>query len=152
MNADEIHVLATTGLDAPFWDGLADGAVRLPRCADCAQWVWPAQPRCPGCTSATLEWHDVRPNGRLYSWTRTWYPFVPARAEDLSATYRQIAEELGEQYWIAYAPSTTARPGFRRVSVHVPTQPGLQARTRSGYYAQAPRAVAVPAHERTSQP
>jgi len=83
MNADEIHVLATTGLDAPFWDGLADGAVRLPRCADCAQWVWPAQPRCPGCTSATLEWHDVRPNGRLYSWTRTWYPFVPARAEDL---------------------------------------------------------------------
>jgi VWFA-related protein len=74
--------------------------------------------------------------------------FTPARSEDLSATYRQIAEELGEQYWIAYAPSVPARPGFRRVSVHVPTQPGLQARTRSGYYALAPRAVAVPTPER----
>ena len=77
--------------------------------------------------------------------------FAPARSEDLSATYRQIAEELGEQYWIAYVSSGTGSPGFRRVSVRVHTKPGLQARTRSGYYALGPRSGTVPAQERSSK-
>lgn len=64
--------------------------------------------------------------------------FTPARAEDLSGAYRQIADELGQQYWLAYlAPTSTG--GFRRVSVQVVSQPQLRARTRSGYFAATPR-------------
>jgi Ca-activated chloride channel family protein len=67
--------------------------------------------------------------------------FVTARERDLSTAYRQIAEELGQQYWLAYAPAP-GRPGFRRVSVRIATQPALRARTRSGYYADQRRDAA----------
>jgi VWFA-related protein len=66
--------------------------------------------------------------------------FVPARLEDLAGTYREIAEELSQQYWLAYVPSVRAE-GFRRVSVRVATRPGLSARTRSGYYASTTRRI-----------
>jgi Ca-activated chloride channel homolog len=64
--------------------------------------------------------------------------FVPARLEDLATTYREIAEELSQQYWLAYVPTVRAE-GFRRVSVRVATRPELSARTRSGYEASTPR-------------
>jgi VWFA-related protein len=70
--------------------------------------------------------------------------FVPARLEDLSGAYQEIAEELGQQYWLAYVPSTGSVEGFRRVSVRVETRPELQARTRSGYYAARTRASVRP--------
>jgi VWFA-related protein len=64
--------------------------------------------------------------------------FVPARFEDLESTYREIAEELSQQYWLAYVPSVRTE-GFRRVSVRVATRPELSARTRSGYEAGTTR-------------
>ena len=83
MNVEEAQNLAATGLDAEFWDGLVEGVVRLPACTECGRWIWPAQPRCPDCLRATLEWREVEPVGVVYSWTRTWYPFAPERAESL---------------------------------------------------------------------
>jgi uncharacterized protein len=83
VNVEEAQHLAATGLDAEFWDGLSDGVVRLPVCADCQRWIWPAQPRCPACLGATLEWRQVEPAGVVHSWTRTWYPFAPERIDDL---------------------------------------------------------------------
>ena len=69
--------------------------------------------------------------------------FAPAGVEDLAAIYQDIAGELGEQYWLAYAPTPVPPPGFRRVSVRVADHPDLRARTRSGYYASAPRRPAT---------
>lgn len=83
MTPEAARRLADTGVDAPFWNGLDDGVVRLPQCAGCDHWVWPAQPSCPRCLHSDLAWRDVDPVGVVYSWTRTWYPFVAARAEDL---------------------------------------------------------------------
>lgn len=73
--------------------------------------------------------------------------FVPARLEDLAGTYRAIAEELSQQYWLAYVPSVRAE-GFRRVSVRVATRPELSVRTRSGYYASTPRRMPSAGSER----
>jgi hypothetical protein len=68
--------------------------------------------------------------------------FAPMRSEDLSGTYREIADELGQQYWLAYvAPPTGAR--FRRVSVQIVAQPQLRARTRSGYIAATTHGAAA---------
>jgi uncharacterized OB-fold protein len=83
VNVDEAQHLAATGLDAGFWDGLAEGVVRLLTCTDCERWIWPAQPRCSNCLGTALEWRPVEPTGVVHSWTRTWYPFVAERAEDL---------------------------------------------------------------------
>jgi uncharacterized OB-fold protein len=74
---------ATGEIDEPFWLALGDGQVKLPRCSSCSQWVWPARPFCPHCLTATLRWVQIMPEGLVYTWTRTWYPFVPWRADDL---------------------------------------------------------------------
>jgi Ca-activated chloride channel family protein len=67
--------------------------------------------------------------------------FFPKSVRDLPAIYKAIAQELANQYELAYVP---VRPGgdgaFRRVAVRVPPQTNAQARTRSGYYAAGTKA------------
>jgi hypothetical protein len=65
--------------------------------------------------------------------------FTRTPAEELASAYRQIAEELSQQYLVAYvAPPGSG--GFRRVAVHVIDRPELRARTRGGYLLPATRA------------
>lgn len=69
--------------ELPYWRGLAEGAFRQPRCASCDEWYWPVRLRCPNCGSFEQEWVEVEARGTVYSWTRTWYPFVPERSEQV---------------------------------------------------------------------
>lgn len=64
--------------------------------------------------------------------------FMPALPRDLGGVYGEIADELSHQYWLAYVPPPPTG-NFRRVAVRILSQPTLQARTRSGYYARASR-------------
>jgi uncharacterized OB-fold protein len=64
-------------LDAPHWEGLRAGEVRVQRCAGCGLWIWAPRPLCPRCHSFDLRWAAVEPAGTVYSWTRTWQPFSP---------------------------------------------------------------------------
>ena len=58
--------------------------------------------------------------------------FFPKRIEELPVIYRDIAQELANQYELGYLPSRSSTGGrFKRVSVHVEN---AIARTRSGYY------------------
>ncbi|WP_433506279.1 Zn-ribbon domain-containing OB-fold protein [Pseudonocardia halophobica] len=65
------------GLDAPHWEGLRRGELRMQHCPHCDRWTWSPRPICPGCHASDLEWPVVDPVGRIYSWTRTWQPFSP---------------------------------------------------------------------------
>ena len=65
------------GLDAPHWAGLGQGELRIQRCSDCAHWIWAPRPICPACHGFELDWAAVEPAGTVFSWTRTWQPFVP---------------------------------------------------------------------------
>jgi uncharacterized protein len=71
--------------DKEYWDYLDQGQFRLPRCAGCQQWMWPANFRCGECGCWDMEWIERPMSGVVYSWTRTWYSFdhVEERAEDL---------------------------------------------------------------------
>ena len=73
------------GADDPFWEALEAGEFRLPRCAGCSRWTWPAHWRCGDCGSLDFEWCRLEPAGTVYSWTRTWYPFdrTKERADDV---------------------------------------------------------------------
>jgi Ca-activated chloride channel family protein len=62
--------------------------------------------------------------------------FFPAAVEELNPVYAAIADELGHQYALGYQPQNAGRDGaWRQVSVQVPTRPGVQPRTRTGYFA-----------------
>jgi Ca-activated chloride channel homolog len=65
--------------------------------------------------------------------------FFPAKIEDLTGVYSQIADELASQYTIGYISKNPRRDGaFRRIDVRV-TRPNAAARTRRGYYAPTGR-------------
>lgn len=64
--------------------------------------------------------------------------FFPHGAEELSAHFRQIENELRSQYLVAYAPENHARDGsFRRIEVRLEGRPELRVSHRRGYYAPA---------------
>lgn len=78
--------------DAPFWTALGEGEVRIPRCAGCEAWTWPAAYRCARCGSFDFTWSAVAPEGTVHSWTRTWYAFAPERRDEVP--YCTVVVEL----------------------------------------------------------
>ena len=65
--------------------------------------------------------------------------FFPAKIDELTAVYAQIADELASQYTIGYTSKNGRRDGaFRRVVVQSVRQ-GLTPRTKKGYFAPTAR-------------
>lgn len=68
-------VTGQLGAEAPYWEGLAEGRLVLPRCKGCGKWHWPAVWRCGECGSWDHEWHEQPLAGTVFSWTRTHHRF-----------------------------------------------------------------------------
>ena len=85
MGGPEHKITGGIGADDPYWEALAAGEFRLPRCAGCGRWTWPAHWRCGQCGSWEFRWNAVEPAGTVYSWTRSWSAFdrTAARAGDV---------------------------------------------------------------------
>ena len=65
--------------------------------------------------------------------------FFPAKIEELTAVYAQIADELASQYTIGYTSKNGRRDGaFRRIVVQT-TRQGMTPRTKKGYFAPTAR-------------
>lgn len=65
--------------------------------------------------------------------------FSPEHIKDLSGVYSDIASELKNQYNLGYISTNTQADGkWRRIQL-VCTRPGMDLRTRGGYYAARPR-------------
>jgi uncharacterized OB-fold protein len=53
----------------PFWDGVAEGVLRIQRCRTCGKHVFYPRAVCPHCMSAELEWVEASGAGRVHSFT-----------------------------------------------------------------------------------
>jgi uncharacterized OB-fold protein len=69
MNFDEFGELfpEITPLNAPFWEGLAAGEVRLQTCQGCGAHQYPPESFCYECGATNLIWEPVRGAGTVYS-------------------------------------------------------------------------------------
>jgi uncharacterized OB-fold protein len=54
-----------------FWDGTADGELRLQRCGACDSMYFPPQPICPRCANDDVEVVRASGRGTLYSYVIT---------------------------------------------------------------------------------
>jgi len=54
-------------LNAPFWEGLAQGEVRLQKCGSCGAHQYPAESFCYACGAQSPSWVKVRGEGTIYS-------------------------------------------------------------------------------------
>lgn len=67
--------------DEPFWESVAQRAMRLQRCGDCGLWRYPAGPICSACNSEHAVWEPVSGRGTILSWVvfhKTYLPAYPA--------------------------------------------------------------------------
>jgi uncharacterized OB-fold protein len=77
-----------------FWEGAANGELRIQRCADCGARRMPPRPMCPSCRSLTSRWEPVSGEGRIWSWVVAHPPLLPAYAA--LAPYPVVTVELAE--------------------------------------------------------
>ncbi|WP_199434631.1 Zn-ribbon domain-containing OB-fold protein [Qaidamihabitans albus] len=87
----------------PFWDGIAEGELRLQRCRDCARAVFYPRVFCPHCFGGRLDWFTATGAGTVYSYTVAHrapgefagqVPFVVALV-DLDEGVRMLTRILG---------------------------------------------------------
>lgn len=69
------------GVNAPYWQGLAQGVLRVQRCAACGTWQFGGEWLCHHCHAFDPAWVEVEPKGRIFSWERVWHPVHPALKE-----------------------------------------------------------------------
>ena len=53
----------------PYWEGLAQGELRIQRCQTCAKAVFYPRAICPHCHSDELEWIVASGRGTIYTYT-----------------------------------------------------------------------------------
>jgi uncharacterized OB-fold protein len=82
---EQHKIVGAIEADDEYWRALEDGEFKLPRCASCHAWTWPAHFRCGHCGSWEFEWTALEPKGRIFTWTRTQYAFdrVLERRDDV---------------------------------------------------------------------
>jgi len=69
-----IPVPEPDGLSAPYWAGLQQNRLLVQRCAHCQTWQFGPEWLCHRCHSFDVQWTDVEPRGRIFSWERVWSP------------------------------------------------------------------------------
>ena len=72
-----IPVAEPDGLSAPYWAGLRQNKLLVQRCRNCSSWQFGPEWLCHRCHAFDLEWTDVEPRGRIFSWERVWHPSHP---------------------------------------------------------------------------
>ena len=78
-----------------FWDGLAEGELRIQRCQACGKYIHYPKPICRFCHSRELAGEKVSGRATLHSWTvatQAFHPFWIARLP-----YTIVTVELAEQ-------------------------------------------------------
>lgn len=61
----------------PYWEGLAQGELRIQRCDACARAVFYPRALCPHCFSEQLSWIVASGKGTIYSYTVAHQAFGP---------------------------------------------------------------------------
>ena len=51
----------------PYWDGLREGQLRLPRCEDCGKLRYTPYRLCPSCGSERTSWARLSGKGTVWS-------------------------------------------------------------------------------------
>jgi uncharacterized protein len=51
----------------PYWDGLKENKLMLPKCDDCGKPFFYPRALCPNCHSRNISWMQASGRGKLYS-------------------------------------------------------------------------------------
>jgi uncharacterized protein len=74
-------MLAQDSDSRPYWEGLAQGELRIQVCNSCAKAVFYPRALCPHCFSDQLLWIAASGRGTIYSYTVAHQAFGPFAAD-----------------------------------------------------------------------
>ncbi|GHO87465.1 Zn-ribbon domain-containing OB-fold protein [Dictyobacter formicarum] len=100
----------------PYWDGLAQGELRIQRCASCSKAVFYPRSLCPHCHAATLNWIVATGRGSIYSYT------VVHQAYGAFATATPFVVALIELEEGVRLMSRLVDPPHERIQIGAPVQ------------------------------
>ena len=98
-----------TPVSAPYWEGAAQGKLRLQRCPRCALLRHYPQLVCPRCYSRDVEWIDASGRGTVQSWTVAHHAFHPAFKAELPYTLVLVDLEEGPRAMGRLDPASGGR-------------------------------------------
>ncbi|MGH7012462.1 MAG: Zn-ribbon domain-containing OB-fold protein, partial [Caulobacteraceae bacterium] len=75
-----------------FWEGCAQGELRLQRCRECQKPYFPPRPFCPSCGSREIEVFTASGNAKLYSYIINHRPRPDMGREPHSIAVVELAE------------------------------------------------------------
>jgi uncharacterized protein len=81
-------------LTQPFWEGCAQGELRMQRFTASGRYCWPPRPMDPASRTLDYEWVPVSGNGTVWSVTIPHPPLLPAYSE--VAPYNVVLVQLDE--------------------------------------------------------
>lgn len=61
--------IASDSDSQPYWDGIAQGELRIQRCDACSRAIFYPRSLCPHCHSNQLSWITATGKGTIYSYT-----------------------------------------------------------------------------------
>ncbi len=79
----------------PFFDGAAQGRLRLQACTNCGRWSYPLMTLCGECGSGEIEWRDTCGRGTVFSHARLMRPYHPRHQDRLPLVLAQVDIEEG---------------------------------------------------------
>ena len=79
----------------PYWDGLKEHKLMLPKCDDCGQPFFYPRIACPHCHSRHISWMQASGKGTLYSFEIAYRTLSPAFKVELPVILAMIELEEG---------------------------------------------------------
>jgi len=79
----------------PFWRGLAERRIELPRCRACARWIFYPRPFCPHCLAPEVSWERVEGRGTIYTCTIVRKPTNPYFFAEAPYVYAVVELDCG---------------------------------------------------------
>jgi uncharacterized protein len=70
-----------SGLFAPYWQGARQDKLMVQISPKTGAHQWPPEWICQDNHEFQVDWIEVEPRGRIFSWTRIWHPVHPTLME-----------------------------------------------------------------------
>ena len=104
-----------TPTSKPFWDGLAEGVVRIQYSPSTSEWVFYPRVRAPRSLADDLEWREISGRGVLYSYTVAERPVAPMFADAVPQILAIVQWDEGPRLSteIVNAPASELEVGMR---------------------------------------
>ncbi|MBJ3778120.1 Zn-ribbon domain-containing OB-fold protein [Acuticoccus mangrovi] len=87
------------GAERPFWEGLAEGKIRVQQCDHCGTKRFPASRYCPACHKAGARWVAVEPTGTVQSFCVFHKSYFPGFAAEMPYAVVEVKLDCGVEFF-----------------------------------------------------